>query len=129
MALLHSRLHGAWLRLQGAPSAPALPPQSHTHVHNAIGRKEYQSASRLTFRVQQHGTQSEDNCLSLTEPAGLSPSSLARMTFDVLPGSRCSRTSGVRPTCIGARWCGNLRRYLMQLVPSGGPRDPAEASK
>ena len=34
---------------------------------------------------------------SLTEPAGLLPSSLARMTLVVLPGMRCKRTSGVLP--------------------------------
>src|SRR3990172_1328644 len=36
--------------------------------------------------------------LSFTEPAGLSPSSLARIRLLVLPGSRCSLTSGVLPT-------------------------------
>src|SRR6185369_336334 len=35
---------------------------------------------------------------SFTEPAGLLPSSLASTTFEVLPGMRCSRTSGVLPT-------------------------------
>ncbi len=35
---------------------------------------------------------------SFTEPAGLLPSSLHRMTLVVLPGSRLSRTSGVLPT-------------------------------
>jgi hypothetical protein len=34
---------------------------------------------------------------SFTDPAGLLPSSLPRMTFDVAPGRRCSRTSGVLP--------------------------------
>src|SRR5688572_17502539 len=34
---------------------------------------------------------------SLTEPAGLLPSSLARITFLSPPGSRCRRTSGVLP--------------------------------
>src|SRR5439155_10423118 len=35
---------------------------------------------------------------SLTDPAGLLPSSLPRIKLDVVPGNRCSRTSGVRPT-------------------------------
>src|SRR5438045_1123465 len=35
---------------------------------------------------------------SFTDPAGLFPSSLPRMTFDVFPGRRCKRTSGVWPT-------------------------------
>ena len=35
---------------------------------------------------------------SFTDPAGLLPSSLARMVLLVLPGSRCRRTSGVLPT-------------------------------
>src|SRR3989344_3185012 len=35
---------------------------------------------------------------SLTDPAGLLPSSLARMVFEVFPGRRCNFTSGVLPT-------------------------------
>src|SRR5690606_34523277 len=35
---------------------------------------------------------------SLTEPAGLLPSSLSRMVLPVSPVMRCSRTSGVLPT-------------------------------
>src|ERR1051325_2463662 len=35
---------------------------------------------------------------SFTEPAGLLPSSFARTTFVVFPGTRCRRTSGVLPT-------------------------------
>src|SRR3989338_7766536 len=35
---------------------------------------------------------------SFTEPAGLLPSSLARMTFEVSPGMRLSLTNGVLPT-------------------------------
>src|SRR3989338_4156026 len=35
---------------------------------------------------------------SFTEPAGLLPSSLARMTFEVSPGMRLSLTKGVLPT-------------------------------
>src|SRR5687768_13952090 len=35
---------------------------------------------------------------SLTEPAGLLPSSLASRTLLVAPGMRCRRTSGVLPT-------------------------------
>src|SRR3989339_2074814 len=35
---------------------------------------------------------------SFTEPAGLLPSSLARMTFEVAPGMRLSLTNGVLPT-------------------------------
>ena len=34
---------------------------------------------------------------SLTEPAGLLPSSLPSTTFDVAPGRRARRTSGVLP--------------------------------
>ena len=46
--------------------------------------------------------------LSLTDPAGLLPSNFAKIVFEVSPGSRCSRTSGVFPIqasivgyCIG----------------------------
>ena len=35
---------------------------------------------------------------SLTDPAGLFPSSLPRMTLLVVPGMRLKRTSGVLPT-------------------------------
>src|SRR5437763_8469281 len=35
---------------------------------------------------------------SLTDPAGLLPSSFASSTLELLPGRRCSRTSGVSPT-------------------------------
>src|SRR5574340_1179019 len=35
---------------------------------------------------------------SFTDPAGLLPSSVARMTFEVSPGMRLSLTSGVLPT-------------------------------
>src|SRR5208283_2553460 len=41
---------------------------------------------------------------SLTEPAGLLPSSLASSTLLVAPGRRCSRTSGVLPTVSSMVW-------------------------
>ena len=40
---------------------------------------------------------------SLTDPAGLLPSSFARIVFDVAPGRRVSRTSGVLPI-VDSAW-------------------------
>src|SRR5689334_3599188 len=42
---------------------------------------------------------------SLTDPAGLLPSSFAKSAFEVRPGMRCRRTSGVLPTkCSSVRF-------------------------
>jgi hypothetical protein len=47
---------------------------------------------------------------SFTDPAGLSPSSLHRITFVVSPGRRFSRTSGVLPTVS------SMALYMVQLA-------------
>ena len=52
----------------------------------------------------------------MTDPAGLLPSSFARIRFDVLPGSRCSATSGVDPTQS------SMVGYLMLTLPESTHR-------
>src|SRR6187551_1418560 len=49
---------------------------------------------------------------SLTDPAGLLPSSFARIVFDVAPGRRVSRTSGVWPILDATR---RRRRARLRL--------------
>src|SRR5260370_31220290 len=66
---------------------------------------------------------------SLTEPAGLLPSSLARIALVLSPGMRCRRTNGVLPTnwssvecmCIkkkprARRGFGAERRSILRLL-------------
>src|SRR6266700_6967674 len=48
---------------------------------------------------------------SLTDPAGLLPSSFASRTLEVCPGRRCSRTSGVLPTVS------SMVRYMARASP------------
>jgi hypothetical protein len=52
----------------------------------------------------------------LTDPAGLLPSSFANIRLDVLPGSRCSATSGVDPTQS------SMVGYLMLTLPESTHR-------
>ena len=56
---------------------------------------------------------------SLTEPAGLLPSSFARTVFDVAPGIRVRRTSGVLPivdSTVGSMPGREARRGIARQV-------------